>query len=80
MFLEAIDAGGIEFHLPRSRIIMSVGADRIRNVVVIQLSDACRKIPVLSKRLRHTQLIGNGLSEDLTICVDSGTVGVQARE
>ena len=47
---------------------------------MIKLPDSCRKVALLAKRLRHTQLFGNGLPEDLTICVNAGAVGIQARE
>ena len=35
MFFKSIDTGRIEFHFPRSRIVMPVGPDRIWNVIVI---------------------------------------------
>ena len=59
---------------------MAVGADRVGHVVVIELADPADEVAGLAKRLRHADLRGNRLPEDLPVGQDARAVGIESGE
>jgi hypothetical protein len=78
MLFKPVDASGIQLELPGRGIIVSVGADRIGDAVVVQLADASGKVTSKAKRLRQALLRRNRLAEDLTVVQDAGAVRIEA--
>ena len=64
---QPIDAGGVQFQFPGAGIIVAVGADGVRHVVVVELADPRGEVAGLAKRLRQADLRRNGLAEDLAV-------------
>ena len=56
LLFQTIDPRGIQFHLPRSGIVMPVGPDRGRHVVVVQFADPRGEITREAERLRQARL------------------------
>ena len=77
LLLQPIDAGRIQLQLPRARIVVAVGADRLGHVVVVQLADPGGEVAREAERLRHAELRGDRLPEDLRVRQDAGAVGIQ---
>ena len=57
---------------------MTISADRVGHVVVIQFADACRKVTRQSKGLRQADLGGHRLAENLTVGDDATAVRIKA--
>ncbi len=66
-FEQPIAAGWIRFQFPRCWVIMTVGADAVGYVVVIQLTDAAREVADAAKRLRQAGAVRDRLTENLRI-------------
>jgi hypothetical protein len=67
LLLEPIDARGVELHLPRSRVIVAIGANRTRDAVVIQFAEAYREIAFMPESLWQADMRRNGLAEQLVL-------------
>ena len=79
LFFQAINTCWVDFHFPRSRIVVPVGADRLWHIVMIQLADPRREISGLAKRLWQADMRRDRLSKDLCILQDARAVRVKSR-
>ena len=80
LFLEMIDAGGIEGRLPRGRVVVPGGTDARRDVVVVELADAGGEAAIPPEEFRQTRVPGDRLPEDLAVGEDAGGVGMKPGE
>ena len=78
--VDAIDPGGIEFQLPRTRIVMTICPDRVGNVVMIELSDPPGQVSLEPEGLRQADGRGNRLAEDERVAEDPGAVRIEPRQ
>lgn len=80
LFFESIHAGRVKLQFPGAGVVVAVGADGPRHVVVIELADPGREVPGVAERLRQTDLRRDRLSEDLLVRENAGTVRIKAGE
>ena len=80
LLFQTVTTRGIQLQFPRAGIIMSVGTNGFRHVVVIQLADTTGEVSLEPEGLRQAVVGGNRLTKNLRVRQYPGAVGIQARE
>src|SRR5262249_35966496 len=77
LLLQPVNTGRIQFQLPAPGVMVTVGADGPRHVVVEELADPRGEVAGVVQYLRHTALERDRLPEDLPVGLDAGAGRIQ---